>query len=623
MTEISRELTDPTLPGDSRFSLFPALLDPMAGGIPASWLQDYVDIGISLLVPGIGGLRYGEPKLMLSFRNSRPHPLVLQELELLFESSGKWLRVFSQKGSRTVGATGGDFVAQPMSLLPEAKITRAALCVATQSRHASGTVVGASVLRAEQSEMLVNFRAPDLPEYTFSTSQSPCAEQLAHLLPGIEAHDADDVAGLSEALPHAPVAIAMGRAYHGGYGGATQFHISLTLPSTPRALPPPDRVIVALAGGSDEENLRLLARFDQPFVQTASHVTVRSDWLALAEAPQILRACVASSVAGSPVMIVSEHLLRRFRSISAVTEYQLVGRDPYRMTEPNQACPDFQLAARTAEGGSDLSTSSGVDTCGQVKGSGPGSAEPAGAAGPDILGITLGMSFADADRLIRSSMEVGRVLTADRARQSGAVLGALDPYTSGCLYISSDESEAVAIFNEPPAAPNRVVAAWRQVQIPGDAAHVAALVDRLRDKYGAEGWSATGYIEMAWGQIDFGRQRIRCLGRMHQQPLAKIWHGDQEGPRVAGTAGSTVRRGTERFPALAMSPTADFGQGYAVCGPAVGARLDSRSTQAADLVVWLVDHRSYAELLAESRRLVESGEAAIGDVEDVDVDLKL
>jgi hypothetical protein len=105
-------------------------------------------------------------------------------------------------------------------------------------------------------------------------------------------------------------------------------------------------------------------------------------------------------------------------------------------------------------------------------------------AGYDILGIRLGMSFAEADALIRAHMEVGKVLTADRTRQISLVSGAIEPYTSGRIYASATGDELIAILDEPPAAAETVVGAWRIVRLPKGEATPAGLQSALTERYG-------------------------------------------------------------------------------------------------------------------------------------------
>lgn len=101
----------------------------------------------------------------------------------------------------------------------------------------------------------------------------------------------------------------------------------------------------------------------------------------------------------------------------------------------------------------------------------------------DLLGIRLGTSFADAEKLIRGYMEVGRVLVADHAAQLGSISGHIEPYTSGRMYVSKDESEIITLYDEPPSAPGVVLGAWRLVRLPG-VIDPSALKASLVERYG-------------------------------------------------------------------------------------------------------------------------------------------
>lgn len=102
------------------------------------------------------------------------------------------------------------------------------------------------------------------------------------------------------------------------------------------------------------------------------------------------------------------------------------------------------------------------------------------AYGPDMIGIQLGISFDEAEAIIQGHMRVGRVLTGMRA-SSGAQP---TPATSGKLFISADEREFVAIFDDAPAVEGRVLAAWRRIYLDPEQIPETEVIEGLRSKYG-------------------------------------------------------------------------------------------------------------------------------------------
>tara|TARA_R110002020_G_scaffold316999_1_gene532636 strand:+ start:618 stop:4505 length:3888 start_codon:yes stop_codon:yes gene_type:complete len=106
------------------------------------------------------------------------------------------------------------------------------------------------------------------------------------------------------------------------------------------------------------------------------------------------------------------------------------------------------------------------------------------AYGPDIVGIQLGMSFEEAETIVRQHMEVGRILRGRRAFDDQLRSGQTIPLTSGMLFISSDGRELVALIDEPPAASNRVLAAWRRVYIEPGTVRFDDVAASLRQKLG-------------------------------------------------------------------------------------------------------------------------------------------
>ena len=99
--------------------------------------------------------------------------------------------------------------------------------------------------------------------------------------------------------------------------------------------------------------------------------------------------------------------------------------------------------------------------------------------GPDIVGIRLGMSFAEAEELIRRNMEVGWVwaIPASPLDKSPTVL------TSLKAFVRADEQEIIALLDQPPIAAERVLAVRRWLAVPRDTSH-DQLISALSNKYG-------------------------------------------------------------------------------------------------------------------------------------------
>jgi hypothetical protein len=152
----------------------------------------------------------------------------------------------------------------------------------------------------------------------------------------------------------------------------------------------------------------------------------------------------------------------------------------------------------------------------------------------DVLGIKLGMTFEEAERLIREHMEVGRVFKADRAGQIELATGKIEPYSSGRLFISKAENEAIAIFDEPPAAPGVVLGMWRRLRLPKGSIDPTALKATLTERYGApnaiEETSPTGTNEkgVAFLWRDVKHERQDC-GKLYQHEQSGRWWRDEAG----------------------------------------------------------------------------------------------
>ncbi len=109
---------------------------------------------------------------------------------------------------------------------------------------------------------------------------------------------------------------------------------------------------------------------------------------------------------------------------------------------------------------------------------------PQGPYGPDIIGLQLGMSFEEAEKIIRQHMQVGRVFEGQRNQNSASDADQLRPLKSGKLFVSADERELIGIIDEPPAVNGKVLVAWRRIYVPPGTITTAETAAALREKYG-------------------------------------------------------------------------------------------------------------------------------------------
>lgn len=231
-------------------------------------------------------------------------------------------------------------------------------------------------------------------------------------------------------------------------------------------------------------------------------------------------------------------------------------------------------------------------------------------AAVDVLGIRLGMSFDEADRLIREHMQVGKVLSADRSRQLSTASGALSAYGSGRIYASEAEDELIGIFDEPPAAPGKVLGIWRVLRLPKGSVDPLGLKATLAERYGEpdsiEKTTLPFMVEgLTWVWQDASDKRC-----------SEIDSGDQTGmwqDETGQTGWLPAFMKTPYFPVLLLPGNfdriSDDPATYAnFCRGVLGVRFatydkDNREQTIGDeIVTWLSDNRAYAAQLQESRK---------------------
>lgn len=206
-------------------------------------------------------------------------------------------------------------------------------------------------------------------------------------------------------------------------------------------------------------------------------------------------------------------------------------------------------------------------------------AKLAGPYGPDLNGVKLGMSFEEAERVIRENMKVDRVLEGKRSTNAADVA----PLTSGRLFIAEGGHDMIAIIDEPPAAKGRVLAAWRRLTFPPGVVALDDLLERLKQKYGPPSGNQTLRIGVpaSW----YGLAGGDCRGVYQSGPnraLAEFWTGYQTGSGAK----------TDRLPMLPgplFTPLAADNAGWMECGPFVSATAlmarDAGGTDQLDLAL--------------------------------------
>jgi hypothetical protein len=266
------------------------------------------------------------------------------------------------------------------------------------------------------------------------------------------------------------------------------------------------------------------------------------------------------------------------------------------------------------------------------------------------------MSFEDADKIIRGHMKVGRVLEADRAWQSKAATGNIDPYTSGRLYESQDGNELIILLDEPPAAPHRVLGLVRRVSFSKGKVSPTAMYTELEKKYGKASDSDSSGRSQLWVQGLAKKDpfsMVYCHPGYNAADMQNIWRdlntntGGQT-PVVENPADYAARNNASDMQAMQQQleqmqklyaerlqrsraqqlaiqqqqqrgPTpsldcrgCDNPSRTAVCLPGLSATFDTRrSTQWDQLVLRLFDYRTYAQQFSESKRLIEKGEGGM------------
>src|SRR5690606_40040856 len=171
-------------------------------------------------------------------------------------------------------------------------------------------------------------------------------------------------------------------------------------------------------------------------------------------------------------------------------------------------------------------------------------------------------------------MEVGRVLEGRRGEAGSMASGMLTPSTSGKLFISNDGNEIIAILNEAPSEPDKVLGVWRRVYLPPLTVSSTEAIAALRERYGAPTETrsrAAGGSHHMWR--DGGAHS--CL-QAHRSamggPLAATWLEDGKQPDIKQSDGRPMPDAA--LPLLYRQPDNGELRQLPPCGPVLSATLN-------------------------------------------------
>lgn len=227
---------------------------------------------------------------------------------------------------------------------------------------------------------------------------------------------------------------------------------------------------------------------------------------------------------------------------------------------------------------------------------------PAEPYGPDMIGLRLGMSFDQADEIIRAHMDVGRVLHNVRDLSFFEATGEFAPYKSARAYESSDGKEVIIIYDEPPAAEGIIVGAVRQLVFAKGSIAANQIFPKLAGKYGKP-QSVEGF-KQTWGE---GYTDGFNCGAWEGSEQRRINWRDENGGSVDWNPGS-FRTATGIYPPTPTNIERSSLEYQRKCGAGLTALIESRSNDNWDRLVFrLHDRNTYFELLRASEDMVQDG----------------
>ena len=232
--------------------------------------------------------------------------------------------------------------------------------------------------------------------------------------------------------------------------------------------------------------------------------------------------------------------------------------------------------------------------------------------GRDVSGIRLGMSFDDADRIIRGHMTVGRVLETGPAGLQSEGQTAL--FHAARLYMRDDNMEMFLLLHAPPTVDRQVIGIVRTLTQPSGELSIEDFRQAVIDKYGEPSKLAGPLPE----RLEYLSERAmlrwtQCRLNPSQTREDPVWIengqvSDWRSPDIAeGPAHKPADPGFLHFldwPRLVARDASSAAE----CGQAVDARFSQRGSSrgpgTSTMVIMLADFTTAANALGSARAAV-------------------
>lgn len=209
----------------------------------------------------------------------------------------------------------------------------------------------------------------------------------------------------------------------------------------------------------------------------------------------------------------------------------------------------------------------------------PPAYEAAEPYGLDILGIKVGMSFEQAEALIREHMAVGKTLTGIRSFDGTIETGRIRPATSGKLFISNDGMEMIALIDEAPLAGGTVLGAWRRIYLAPNTLAFEDAAIALENKYGKP---ENSMIHQNWRNAWMTPDGIDCRGSItasgERPALSRFWSDQGEPASLELPGGRTMANAMLPSDMMNIDDGPDVRIKY--CGPVLTAELSFNASLA-------------------------------------------
>lgn len=222
----------------------------------------------------------------------------------------------------------------------------------------------------------------------------------------------------------------------------------------------------------------------------------------------------------------------------------------------------------------------------------------------DVVGVKLGMSFSEAERVIAENMTIGTKITFKPASDNGMVM----VMSHGRIFVSDDRREYITLVHQPEFEKDKVLAVGRTYFAGTKSIDAADLLKAMGEKYGVRMKSELPNVGLVYqsGGMRPGARGSADPCFLDTGSRAGVVYIDDNGSPISWSSLRLPERAQfsgQYLPSISFKPqylndTSKFSH----CLPHVSALLPDRTGMIDNFTIWITDPSGYMKQIDDGMR---------------------